>query len=129
MFEDDDFFIDNDELAADEQLDIVDSTILKLTEQLKKTSEELALNIKLKEGSDADASLSIIAGLVNQIITLKSIDIENLSDEEIEEAINSAIKSTTELTFNNINNVLGDDEPTDITTTDDSDDDNSSLDF
>ena len=125
--EDEDFFIDNDDLASDEQLDVIESTMLKLAETLEATSKELCLNLKLKEGNDADASLSIISGIVSKLVALQGINVSNLSEEEVEEIVEEALKSTTELTFNNINNVLGEDTATDIKTTEV--DDDSSLDF
>lgn len=127
--EDEDFFIDNDDLTSDEQLDIIEATMLKLAETLEATSKELCLNLKLKEGSDAEASLSIISGIVSKLVNLQGINTDDLSDEEVEEVVEEALKCTTELTFNNINNVLSEDTPTDIKTTEVDNDDDSSLDF
>ena len=106
MFNDDDFFLSDDELAEDNQLSIVDSARLDLLESIKTAVDNMIGNIKFNEQSDANNNCRIIAGYLDHLIVLGQIDTMGLSDEEVFEKIEEVMKSTTELTFKNIDDVL-----------------------
>lgn len=112
MFNDDDFFLDDSELAQDNQMTIVDDAIYKSLDSMEKAITELKNNLKFNEQVDAMASLKILSMHLDSAIRLARIDEDNLSEEEVQEEIENVIKQTTELTFANINTVLPD-EPDD----------------
>lgn len=108
MFEDDDFFINDDELAEDNQETIIDISKTKLLDSLIKSANDMKGNLKFNEQSEAGSNLRMITSYVDSLLKLEQLDAEQFSDEEIEEEIDKILKSTTELTFGNINEVLPD---------------------
>lgn len=112
MFNEDDFFLDDDELAEDNQLSLVDSARLNLLESIKKSCEDMIENLKFNEQSEAFNNTRIISGYVDSLINLGSIEVNNLSEEEIYDEIEKVMTATTTLTFGNINEILPDDEET-----------------
>lgn len=129
MFNEDDFFLDDDELAEDNQLSLVDSARLNLLESIKKSCEDMIENLKFNEQSEAFNNTRIIAGYVDSLINLGSIEINNLSEEEIYDEIEKVMTATTTLTFGNINEILPDEEETTNNMSADSDDDADGTDW
>lgn len=113
MFNDDDFFLDDDEFAEDNQVSLVDSAKIRLLNSIKETCDNMLDSIKFNEPSEVESHTRILAGYVDHIITLSSINVNGLSEEEIYEEIDKVMTSTTTLTFGNINEILPDEEETD----------------
>lgn len=120
---DDDFFLNDDDLAADNQLSIVDEAKIKLAKEIEKVAKDLEENIKYNEKSDSENNLKILSNHLTALISMFEIDTFNLSDEEIQERIDEVIKQTTQLTFANIDDVIPEmEESTDTQVSDDNDD-------
>lgn len=120
---DDDFFLNDDDLAADNQLSIVDEAKIKLAKEIEKVAKDLEENINYNEKSDSENNLKILSNHLTALISMFEIDTFNLSDEEIQERIDEVIKQTTQLTFANIDDVIPEmEESTDTQVSDDNDD-------
>ena len=129
---DDEFFLDDDELNEDVQLTIVDSARENLLKLIRDTSESALDSIKYNELSEVEAKVRIISNYLDKLLKLSQDAIQKLSDDEITELIEEVLKESTELTFENINDVLGlNDEDTEVITNqdDDSTKDDDALDF
>lgn len=111
MFNDDDFFLNDDELAEDNQITIVDTARTKLLESIIKSSKDMIDNLKFNEQSEAESNTRLISSYVDSLLRLGAVDLSQLSEEEAEEEIDKILKSTTELTFSNMNDVLPEEEP------------------
>lgn len=128
MFDDDDFFLDDEELAEDNRLTISDSARMDLLNSIIKSAQDMKDNLKFNEQSDAEHNLEMITNYVDCLIKVSQVDLEDLSEEEAEELIDKILRSTTELTFNNIDEVLPDEEP-EAEMNDDNSDDGDSTDW
>ena len=128
MFHDDDFFLDDEELAEDNRLTISDSARMDLLNSIIKSAQDMKDNLKFNEQSDAEHNLEMITNYVDCLIKVSQVDLEDLSEEEAEELIDKILRSTTELTFNNIDEVLPDEEP-EAEMDDNSSDDGDSTDW
>lgn len=128
MFEDEEFFINDDELAEDNRLTISDSARMDLLNSIIKSAQDMKDNLKFNEQSDAEHNLEMITNYVDCLIKVSQVDLEDLSEEEAEELIDKILRSTTELTFNNIDEVLPDAEP-ETEMNDDNSDDGDSTDW
>ena len=132
--EDDEFFLNDDELAADNQLSIVDDAKLKVLNYIIKVATEAKDNIKFNETTDASSNISLLSKQMSALISLDSEELEELSDEELYERVEAILRSTTELTLSNIDDVLPkqeddfDDSGSTNMNADDTDDD-SGIDF
>lgn len=110
MFDDDEFFVNDDELAEDNQPTLVDSAILDLLKSIKECVTKMEEHIRFNEHSELTAQSAIVAGYVDSLLKLNSIDVSGLSEEEVYEEIDNVLKSTTELTFSNMNDILPEEE-------------------
>lgn len=128
MFEDDEYFLDDEELAEDNRLTISDSARMDLLNSIIKAAQDMKDNLKFNEQSDAEHNLEMITNYVDCLIKVSQVDLEDLSEEEAEELIDKILRSTTELTFNNIDEVLPDEEP-EAEMNDDNSDDGDSTDW
>lgn len=111
IFDDGDFFIDDDELAEDNQMSVVDDAIMKSLDAMEKAIADMKNNLKFNEQQDAKNNLRILTMHLDSAIKLSEIDEEGLSDEEVYEIIEQVIKQTTQLTFSNMNDLLPQAEP------------------
>ena len=128
MFDDDEYFLDDEELAEDNRLTISDSARMDLLNSIIKSAQDMKDNLKFNEQSDAEHNLEMITNYVDCLIKVSQVDLEDLSEEEAEELIDKILRSTTELTFNNIDEVLPDEEP-ETEMNDDNSDDGDSTDW
>lgn len=128
MFDDDEYFLDDEELAEDNRLTISDSARMDLLNSIIKSAQDMKDNLKFNEQSDAEHNLEMITNYVDCLIKVSQVDLEDLSEEEAEELIDKILRSTTELTFNNIDEVLPDEEP-EAEMNDDNSDDGDSTDW
>lgn len=128
MFDDDEYFLDDEELAEDNRLTISDSARMDLLNSIIKSAQDMKDNLKFNEQSDAEHNLEMITNYVDCLIKVSQVDLEDLSEEEAEELIDKILRSTTELTFNNIDEVLPDVEP-EAEMNDDNSDDGDSTDW
>ena len=104
------FSWNDDELAEDNQPTLVDSAIPWSLNLLKTLKAKMEDHIRFNEASEVLAQTEIMAGYMDSLIKLNTIDIEGLSDEEVYEEIDKVLKSTTELTFANMNEILPEEE-------------------
>ena len=128
IFDDGDFFIDDNELAEDNQMSMVDDAIMKSLNAMEKAIADMKQNLQFNEASDARHNLRIISMHLDSAIRLSDIDSEGLSEEEVFEEIEKVIKQTTQLTFSNMNDILPQEETQNINT-ESSDSANSDFDF
>lgn len=111
IFDDGDFFIDDDELAEDNQMSVVDDAIMKSLDAMEKVIADMKNNLKFNEQQGARHNLRILTMHLDSAIKLSEINERELSDEEVFEEIEKVIKQTTQLTFSNMNDVLPQTEP------------------
>lgn len=138
---DDDFFLNDDELAADNQPSIVQLAEDKVLSAMLETIKDMKNSIKLNESSECHKDIEKINNYSAILAALDAISDANLSDEEIEEKVNEALKTSTEITFSNMDNIASLNTPKDLFNDDDKDEEsknkpngddgttNSSLDF
>lgn len=128
-FDDEDFFLDDDDLAADYQLTILDEAKLKVIDFILESASELKNNINYTEKQNFSANLSSIARRVSMLIDLENA--ESIEDEDkLSEKIDEIMRSCTEITYSNMDNVIPDiSGSVDIEDNSSSDDDDNSLDF
>ena len=110
MFEDDGFYLDDDELGEDNQMTLVEEAVFKTVEAMEKTLKEFKDNLRFREIQDQESQVRILSSHLDSILKLRNIDTSELSEEEIFEEIENVYKRTTELTFSNIDNLLPDPE-------------------
>jgi len=133
--EDDEFYLNDDDLAEDNQLTILDLAMEKVVDSIIKTASAIKTNIKFNEHGDRSSNINILSSLTSALIELDSEVVNDLSDEEVQQMIENVLKQTTELTFANIDKVIKDDDDEEQTSNNDSDsfdddtEDGSSLDF
>lgn len=105
MFEDEDFYFDEESLNADDQMSLLDEARHQLVLTMEKILNELKYNLKLGEPG-YDENLSALGSQLDILIELSSDDYDELSDEEQKDIIEKALKQSTEITFNNINEII-----------------------
>ena len=131
--EDDEFFVNDDELAADNQPTTVDSAKDKVLDYIIEVAKKIKDNIKFNETTDASSNISLLSKQVDALISLDSKELEGLSDEELYERVEKIQRSTTELTLSNIDDVLPkqeeDFDDSGATNMNGDDDDDSGIDF
>ena len=130
--EDDEFYLNDDELAEDNQMTIVDMAKKQVIDSIIKTANDIKVNLKFNERGDCSSNISILSSLTSSLIELDSAEINDLSDEELQAKIEEVLKKTTELTFANIDKVIKteDDDEQDSGDSEDTDDDtDGSIDF
>lgn len=110
LFEDDDFFLDEDELDSENQLTVIEKAEDDILSHLEELVKNLKTNLKFKEITDFDNNLRTVIREVDILIKLATADKEGLSDEEQLDIIKEAQKISTELTFDNIDDFVEKDE-------------------
>lgn len=110
LFEDDDFFLNEEELDAENQLTVIEKAQQDILSHMETLVGDLKLNLKFGEHSDFGNNLVAISRELDVLIKLTTADRDNLSDEEQLEIIKEAQKMSTELTFNNIDEFVEKDE-------------------
>jgi len=106
-FEDDEFYLDDNELAQENSLSQVGLAKTQVLNCLEKAVKELKDNIKFNEKQEQEANLQLISNYTSALISL--VEVENdpsTSDEEVAEYIKQILSQTTELSFSNMNEVL-----------------------
>lgn len=106
---DDEFFINDDELAQDHQLTLLDEAKMKVLKYIEDLVPEMKSNLEFSELGNYQSNLQILSSQISILIELESAD-ENLSEEEMEELIDATFKKTTELTYANLDDIIPDDE-------------------
>ena len=104
--DDDNFFLNDDELGEDNALSIVDEAKLKAVSMIQKIANDLEGNIKYNESTDAQSNTELLLHHVNALLELQTLENQNVSNEELAEKIDEIFKSTTQLTYQNIKTVL-----------------------
>lgn len=107
---DDDFYMDDDELAEQNALGVVSTAKLSIVENIKNLAEEMEMNLKLNESTDYENNSSMLTEKVDILLKLDELSKQqlDLSDEEVQNLINEIMKSTTQLTFGNMDKYLKD---------------------
>lgn len=98
----DDFYLNDDELFAENPLSIADIQIIRLLKEAGKRIEEAIDNLNYSEPADYRANLSIITRYINSIIEVEELKEENLSDEEFMERIEKIELTVKELNFRDL---------------------------
>ena len=122
----DDFFLDDDDLAQDNQLTVIDNTRIRILDDIIDIAKKIKENINFNEETDARANIQILSRNLDWLLELTNVDINGRSDEELQEIVENVLSATTELTLENMNALLPDDE--DGETVETMDDDNG-IDF
>lgn len=106
MYDDEEFFINDDELAADHQLTLLDEAKVNVLNYVTKLSEELKSNLEYSEIGNYQANLEILSAQIGILIELESVDDTNMSDEEMQDIIERAMNKSTEITYANMSDIL-----------------------
>ena len=108
MFEDD-FFINDNDLASDNQPTLIDQAKMDLLNTIIEKANSMKESLILKETSEADNLLVVLSRYFDALIKLSELDITDSNEElseEIEKIINDIVVSTTKITLSNIDTVL-----------------------
>jgi hypothetical protein len=106
-FDFDGFTLDNEGLKNDIALTPLELAIQGVVERVKRTADEMSCNLSYNERTDFKTNASILLNDVSLLFNLIDIDDKNLSGEEVEALIEETIKSTTNLTLGNMDDILG----------------------
>lgn len=104
----DDFFLEDDDFAEENELTILDSAELDVLKCLKETVEKIETNIKFKEESEETYNLTVLGNYMDRLTMIYNTKGSNQSKEELEETLKEITRITTPLTFSNIDKVLPD---------------------
>lgn len=104
------FNFSDDDFAKDNALTPMDNALVKILDRIIDSANEMKTNLQYNEHTDAVNNSQILVQNINMLLSVMSISDEDLSDEELEEALAAVERSTTELQLNNIDNLLGDPE-------------------
>lgn len=121
-----DFFINDDD---NHQKTLLDEAKIKVLDFIANLVQDMKSNIDFGENSNYinnSSTLNRQLGILNE---LNSINEEEVWDEELEDVIENAFKGSTLLTFNNLNDVLGENDSSIEIEDEEDNDDGSSLDF
>lgn len=103
---DDDFFLDDDELSGESQLSMADEQKIKVLETIKTKIDETIANLKYSEKEEFKTNFSIIARYVSTIIDIEAMEQdENISEEELLEAIEHIEITVKELSFQDLREI------------------------
>lgn len=108
MFEDD-FFINDNDLASDNQPTLIDQAKMDLLNTIIEKANSMKESLILKETSEAENLLTVLSRYFDALIKLSELDITDSNEElseEIEKIINDIVVSTTKITLSNIDTVL-----------------------
>jgi len=100
----------DDDFSDDNKPSKVQLAKLDILNEIKRVAKETEVNIKFNEIGDVDSNISILNNYVSILTKLSEINEDNLSDGELDAIIEEAKKSTVELNFSNINDVLKENE-------------------
>lgn len=129
MYSDEEFFINDDELAADHQLTLLDEAKVNVLNYINTLSGELKSNLEYSEIGNYQANLEILSAQVGILIELESVDDSNMSEEEMQDIIERAMNKSTEITYANFNDILPENEEMKSVQTFDDDDSSDGTDF
>ena len=110
---DDEYFLDDDDLNADSELDVADKEILVVTDAMEELLNKIRENIKFGERSEFEKNSRILSTYINGMLELSSLSTSNASAAEKMEAISRIDSSVRNLDYTDL--VL-EDVPTDNTT-------------
>jgi hypothetical protein len=108
--EDDEMYLNDDDLAKDNQLTIVDEALKQVLDSVIETAKKAKDCIDFNETTDASSNIAILAKYTDALLSLDSKEMDELSDEEQSERVDKILRSTTELTLSNIDDVIPDQE-------------------
>jgi hypothetical protein len=100
---DDDFELNEEELAAESQLSIADEEKIKILEVMKKKITEAIDNLKYSEKEEYKANFAVISRYVSAIIDIEQMEQNpEISKEELLEAIEKIEITVKELSFQDL---------------------------
>lgn len=105
---DDEFVLNDSDLANDNKPTILDEARLKVLECVTETSNKMRDNIKYNEKSNYENNLKILVNYQARLMDVEELATQKLSDEEYSEKIDKIFNDTTELTFSNIDDIVKD---------------------
>jgi Fe-S-cluster formation regulator IscX/YfhJ len=106
MFGDDEFELNDDELSAESQMSIADEQKVKVLNNIKTKIDEAISNLNYSEKEEFKTNFSIIARYVSVIIDIENMEQdENISEEELLEAIEAIEITVKELSFQDLKEI------------------------
>jgi hypothetical protein len=103
---DDEFFLDGDELNKEGQLSMADNEKLKILETMKKKIDEAINNLKYSEKEEYRATFAVISRYVGAIVEIEQMEQDaNISEEELLDAIEKIELTVKELSFQDLKDI------------------------
>ena len=103
---DEEFFLDGDELNKEGQLSMADNEKLKILETMKKKIEEAIGNLKHSEKEEYRATFAVISRYVGAVLEIEQMEQNiNTSEEELLEAIEKIELTVKELSFHDLKEI------------------------
>jgi hypothetical protein len=103
---DDEFFLDGDELNKEGQLSMADNEKLKILETMKKKIDEAINNLKYSEKEEYRATFAVISRYVGAIVEIEQMEQDaNISEEELLDAIEKIELTVKELSFQDLKEI------------------------
>jgi hypothetical protein len=103
---DDEFFLDGDELNKEGQLSMADNEKLKILETMKKKIDEAINNLKYSEKEEYRATFAVISRYVGAIMEIEQMEQDaNISEEELLDAIEKIELTVKELSFQDLKEI------------------------
>lgn len=106
----DDFDAHNDDFSGDSKPSDLELAKLDIIKEIDRVSKELEDNIKYNEVGDTASNIGVLNNYITILNKLCDIQEGELAEGEINQLIDEAKKSTIELNFQNISDVLKDNE-------------------
>ena len=106
MFGDEEFELNEDDLAAESQMSIADEEKVKVLENIKKKVEQAMDNLKYSEKEEFKTNFAIISRYVSVIIDIEAME-ENpeVTEEQLLEAIEAIEITVKELSFQDLKEI------------------------
>jgi uncharacterized membrane protein len=106
MFGDDEFELNDDELSAESQLSIADEQKIKILETMKTKITQAIDNLKYSEKEEYKATFAVISRYVGAVIEIEQMEAnEEISEEELLEAIEKIELTVKELSFQDLREI------------------------
>lgn len=104
--EDEDYFMNDDDLAAETQISLADKEKIKILENMKKKIDEAIENLEYSEKTEYISNFSIISRYVSAIIRIESLESDtDIAEEELLEEIEKIEITVKELSFQDLRDI------------------------
>lgn len=134
MMDNEDYFMNDDDLAAETQVSKADKEKIKILENMKKKIDEAIENLEYSEKTEYISNFSIISRYVSAIVRIESLESNpEFTEEELLEEIEKIEITVKELSFQDLRDIEKNNEEFEPRSTNDNknkdDDENISDDF